>query len=583
VGINVQGTHSVKLPNGFEYHGVPIDATREQVKANAIAQGFATEEDFAPPPMDPASIVADVATPVASIVADVATPVADELGGLADRLTASVDDFNTKGQATTDKALERMGKGTFGPSYISPSAHMAAAGIEYGAGRAIDVVTSFTPQEIQDGVGDLVEKGMTAAGETVTAFLQENPKAMAGVEALKQGYEAFTNWANDNPVLANDMSSVFDVTSALLPPTKIGPVLDKTVGRVSRLLKRKGTTQSINQRREGIKELVYPENKIGEGITSEGPLPLRTRKYRGTMREDEITEALVISDVVDPNRTFNHNQHAVSKKVASEKKALDKTIRDGGNPKVDIASVREDIQAGIDDLQNLPNVELLVGDGEQMAQNFLRTADKMFAELGPNPTALQLLNMRRKFDIEVARARGNQFDATGQKDTAITLVNKTVRDSLNNAVMKALPNSDIYHSLRHQHLMLSGYDILRKRMFDEQENTVKRLWHNVARLGHLPKTPLALGATAVAAAPLATPVSAAATVALGGYLGYKGITGSGSKKALGSLLAAVNKSINASENHMMIETLKADRLILIEMIKQQTSEDERPPLKEAAN
>ena len=512
------------------------------------------------------------------------TPIADAM----ERGEGAVDDFMARGDATGDQFQKRVAEGVWGPSGfgVSDTAQVAAAGIEYAAGRGLDALAAFTPQEVQDAAGEFIMKGVTAGAEVVNDFLQKNPKAMEGVEALKSGYGAVTKWLNENPGMANDFSAVFDIVTAATPAKKVSPVIDSTLGEAGRKIKLKGVTQSIDESREATRNLIYPDEKYGAGDTDEAGL-LNSRTYTGTAKEDEIAEALLITDKIKPDKSYAYNQARAYEAVDTQRVEMETVIKKAGNPKVDRELLIKEITESLGELGTAPGTEMLVGNTKEMAENLLTTAIRIFDET--DGRALSMVKARREFDKVVRQARGDQFDP--EKASAASVVNRIVRNSMNDSVQKAVgpkAGDDVYHYLRQQHLLLEGADNLYDSMKKEQLNLVTRAWANVTRLGHLPRTPLALVSTGAAAGTLAsTGIGGIALGAVGvGLVGrglYKGATSATAKKGLGELLIAINKGIKTSENSAMIKTLKADRLLVIEMLKESTPEEERPPLRTAGN
>ena len=524
------------------------------------------------------------------------TPIADGfekvMGYAGEQGQALAQEFGQRKDATQNQFMERTAAGMFGPPGIgvADTGIIAGAGIEYATGRALDAAAMVVPEPVKDYALDLINRGLTAGGERVEDFLANNPEAREGVMALKDGYESVSQWlAKTRPGLAGDFKAIFDIGSAVIPAAKIAPVVDATLGKAGQRLTVAAAKQKQGNQREAVRNFIYPENKIGEGVTDEADSWARQRTYEGSGRENEIAEAMLISDKINANRTYTYNQARAYDAVADYSKELKQTIMKAGNPPVDKDVLLQNIMDGLGDLGKAPGTEMLVGDTKTMAENLLNTAMSLMDS--SSGRAMGVLKARQEFDKIVRRARGDQFDATGEKDSAIMAVNRIVRDALNESVRNSLPKSgagNVYYSLRQQHLLLEGADILRSRMIQEQENVFTRIAHNVARVTHLPKTPLALATTiGVGAGLLQGPVGAA--MAIGGGAGLAGwgakqlVTSPTTKKKIAQMLTGVNTAIKKSENAEMIKTLKADRLLLIEMLREYTSEDERVPLQAAGN
>ena len=176
-----------------------------------------------------------------------------------------------------------------------------------------------------------------------------------------------------------------------------------------------------------------------------------------------------------------------------------------------------------------------------------------------------LLQLRRDLD-KWANPKGTVFDPQVINGTNIAM--KTIRDQINDLIVEAAPTKGVRESLRKQSDLLTARDIMRPRSINERGNAITRTiqaLENDTGVRH-PTTPLAAQANV-------TSKIAATTTAL--LAAGWGITKGLSKEArLGytKLLGETERLINLGGRG--VETLKADRLIILSILNGTEDEPE---------
>jgi hypothetical protein len=395
---------------------------------------------------------------------------------------------------------------------------------------------------------DIVAGGLDAIGNSSLA--------KAAMEALGKGVEAWDAWAKKNPVNAQILKDTGVVAEVFAPKVKIPGKHEKNV----RKWQRKGNTQDITERKDGIQKLVEPDTRVGEGTTTEEGL-LRRKTYEPSPHEDSIIEAMSLVDEVDPKRSFVHNNQVVLEEARKLQKDTKKAIVKSGNPSIDKDAVLGEITETIADMDQIPGYHSLSGDAKKYAEDYYKEIEQLLQNT-KGSRATQILEVRQKFDKYV-EAGAKVYDP--HKESAKQVAARNIRNILNQAVMDAVPGDDVYDLLQRQHLLLSGADIMSSKVAKEANNVITQSVNKLRELGNLPTTPLALFATGAAVVPFAPVIGGTAATAATGYMAWRTLSKGQRKREIASLIRAMDKS-NAD--------FSAERIYLLELMKS-TDEEEQ--------
>ena len=111
---------------------------------------------------------------------------------------------------------------------------------------------------------------------------------------------------------------------------------------------------------------------------------------------------------------------------------------------------------------------------------------------------------------------------------------------------------------------------------NDASNSIGRIWQNVTGVTGLkmPSTPLAIGITGAALAGWLPAIIGGVGVGIAGRAVYKGAISPELKKFLGQTLIASSKAIKQAKNPETIKQLRADRALILELLKNSKVEEE---------
>jgi len=189
--------------------------------------------------------------------------------------------------------------------------------------------------------------------------------------------------------------------------------------------------------------------------------------------------------------------------------------------------------------------------------------------------ALSLLEVRRQFDKFLSSGQKTAFDPTIESSKSVA--GRYIRNVLNNKLKELTPGDDVQNYLDRMHNLLNAKDTLRKKRAKEASNVITRAWSSVKDVANLPSTPLALVATLGAGTSLVTPMGAAtgAITGAGLYATVNLLKKKNRLKFYATTLSAIDKGIKAySSDKNVVAQLKADRLVIVDLINETRQEEE---------
>lgn len=507
-----------------------------------------------------------------------------EIGSeLMSGLTTAVSEAGEAG----DRIIEDYQKGTTTSPQISGmrmgvEAVLPAAGesILAGAKALRRVAGSLTPDVIEEPLAEAAlyaGRGAVNGLQQAAKFVSESEELAPVLNMAKKSWTSFQDWKNSsttNSEFVRSAGNLFDFSLIAVSPTKMSPLLD-TSG-LSKRLTLSALKQERKTRREGIKNMldpIIPEDTKGK-VVLQGPL--KTKTVIPDELTDESIDTLTRVKTIDPKKTYTENKNILDDAIEKEGVQLVNRIKTQGNPSVDKKTL----------LATLKKETELLLDSEEFAtaraapeaiKAYFRIANKYISE--SDGTAVGILNARKQIDKWVRDNDPSALDFEGTNAKKLAVSN--LRRILNSAVEEAVPNLPFRNSLRKQHLMYLAQDTIVEKARAEAINGVGRSIVNVQKSTgvRLPLNFLGLASTGTLFSGLATSDAAvmltgAVSAAYAAYLGARVLSGPQSKKALASVLSGINKAIKATENQEMISQLKADRLIIISLLKQK--EDKEP-------
>lgn len=464
----------------------------------------------------------------------------------------------------------------FDVSPVDKAAMYASGGIQAAAGLATDTAAHYIPEAVKKG---FIKAG-TKAGQWIMEN-KDNPVIAAGLEKVKMGAAAWEAFKEMEPETARLLEAGVDIAGMLTPRSAAKPYMDEvldTTAKKGRMLAKRGARQTLEDKTSRMQDILYPGDTIkGTGRAGEGDwTSLRSATYEPGPDEAEIVEAVSRVKGTDPGRTVRFNNGEVLKEVDTLDSRLQTLVREN-NMSFDEDEFIQTLREGIDKLPEDVGFKALTPTAQKIAMDFAQDAEKLIEEHGS--TAAGLLLARKQFDRIIRKANENAFNP--DRASGLSVAHSFVRQKMNDKVAE-LVGPQVKDMLTEQHLLLKASTRMRDVMINEKENALKRLGHNLHRIGHLPSTPLALAALGQAAAPLLGPAAAMAGGAAGLY-GLAKIAKSGNtKKVMGDLLNTIAQAIKTAKNQEMVQALKADRAVLLEVMRE-LDKEYSPPMKAAGN
>lgn len=457
-------------------------------------------------------------------------------------------------------------------------------------GRGIaEVAGAVIPEEIKQPIIDVSAE--------LAEKLLETEVAQAGIAAANEGIMEYLIWSEDNPLVARDLESVGNI-AALLPPARFSlPVL-----RGLTVIPRAASKQTIGRLGENrLAAGVAQETKLTEKFLNNFVTPVQTAKSKAAaIRQTTESKGLFGGRTVELDAGQKSRMEAVRNVPGVQRgqsnlevTRLVETEVFGEADRLKTALVKNNVRIkpsetrrALNEAQKrLSDKLLLVGDAEKTAQRALKKMGQ-FASKQP-PTASGLLQARKNFDKWVRDQRPNFFDKAGENSVqaAVKEIRGTVNNLINEKVGLANIGLDVKASLRKQSDLLEAADVGFGKSISEGNSKLTRIMRNISDKIPIIRDQRTRDTLAVFGAPAALTLTGAsfgiptalAVVASGGLLGGAfAATRPAVKKALGSMLKAVDDTIQKTTDPALLAKLRADRISVIEMIDNAGAEEQEP-------
>ena len=220
---------------------------------------------------------------------------------------------------------------------------------------------------------------------------------------------------------------------------------------------------------------------------------------------------------------------------------------------------------------------VIVGDAQRVAERVAKKAKELMSQ---NPSTAQgLLESRKQLDSWIRLQKGQKaFDPA--MENALSVSVRTVRQTMNDTIGKAVPSVAVKNELRKQSLLYDALDNIAPKAAAEANTAIARAWQNAVKV--LPfrgvanhELALLFGVGGLGAAAMFAPyVSGLLGVTLVGMGIKKAVMSANTRKGLGLLLKSVDRAVLTSKNPSMIKQLRADRALIIETLKNSETGEE---------
>ena len=517
-------------------------------------------------------------------------PMAEIGSELMSGLTTAVSEAGEAG----DRIIKDYQQGIADPKVsgmrMGVEAVLPAAGESVLAGgKALRrVAGSLTPDVIEEPLAEAaLYVGREAVNklQEVAQFVSESEELAPVLNTAKESWSAFQNFKNSstaNAELVRSAGNLFDFGLIATSPTKVSPLLDKS--NLGKNLTMAGLRQERKTRREGIKEMldpIIPEDTKGKVILTG---PLRTKTVVPDQLTEDSIDVLTRLKAIDPKATYTDNKIKLREAINSEAVGLINRIKAKGNPKIDKKNIMSRLEDEADLLLNSEEFAV-AGATPSAIRAYFNIARQKIRE--SDGTAVGLLQARKEIDDWLEDNLPKALDFSGMN--AKTLAVGKLRDVLNSTVAEIIPDLPFTNSLRRQHLMYVAYDTVAEKARGEARNAIGRSVVNIQRTTgvNVPVNFLGVAGTVglmgqLMSSGTASYLTAGLSAAYAAYIGAKMLSSAQTKKALGATLSGINKAIKVTENQEMIAQLKADRLVVISLLKQKEETEPTVPYKRGA-
>jgi len=403
------------------------------------------------------------------------------------------------------------------------------------------------------------------------------PIVRQGLDALAKGGEVYNSFKSQYPQIAKDIESMVNIGTIAFPAKGRPGAPETPLGKAAGKLERRAMSQEAKTRQNFVQKLVSPpeSKKVLEEQalrTSEKGV-LRSKTVAPSAKEAEIANEVNKIGSVTHNRSIGYNLRRVDDANTQLAKKLEADL--GRRRQVLLKTdVNQSIKNNLDTLR--AENPFISSDKAtmRMTDEVARNADRILSKHKKTP--LGVLKARREFDQWALDLRKGTFDS--DTTNAFKQSVRSVRDAMNNAINEAVPDARVAKSLERQSNLFSALENMKPKAAVEGKNalvrTIKRIGNISEYRGHIVQL---LGAAAGVGAIGATqmfnqPVRDVAVLGLLGWGAGRAILSPKGKRFLAGLIRLTDRSIRSTNKPSVIKQMRADRAILVDMLKNATIE-----------
>lgn len=469
------------------------------------------------------------------------------------------------------QSLVDLIQGDIGP--VQATTQIIGKGV---AGQVLDIageglsqvgkgLSFIIPDSIEDPIKESVKEGWD--------MLTKTDFGKAAGEALKGGIEQYREFKKENPQAAKTIESAVNIAAILAPPkvkANAKPtVLGKTAGKIEKvagkqIAKRRSSFVGdlVAQRQTAKVRLEEVPRTIEKGIG-----PTKRSVIKLSPRELEIAGEVSKIKGVSTKNSIQGNYIEVSKANEVLAKKLESDV---GKSNL-LISVAESSRA-VDDAVNVLIAEspVIVGNAATAAKRIAEKAKQFLTENASTP--LGVLKARKQLDGWVKSQKGSKIFAPELESTLSVSV-RAVRRSMNDIVDSKVKNTAVKEELKRQNLLYEALDNIGPKAADEANTAIGRSLQNMAKVlpfrsKFINEAGAVVGLGIVGASATFAPVFAYALGATAVSAGvYKTVVSPALKKHAAKLIRGIDRAILTSKNPSMIKQLRADRAIIMDVLK----------------
>jgi len=506
--------------------------------------------------------------------------------GLGERLGGRVQTMQEISEKSGGFSVGSDGKPVYNPpeqlGFITDiqSAGQVAGGVWDALGETLVLgakgISFITPEFIKGPVKQGWQSGVD--------LIMNSEKGVEALQAVEKGAEFYSSWKKDNPESALTLESVVNIALLVSPvkggratkgnPEFVGPTKPPVVERAGQAMIDASGKQITDRSTKKAIDLIVPKAGVPEQTREVSRLGFKYNVVTPTAQEQRIVDTvakLKIPQTASSQRSLNLIDDAIEaeakileKQVAASKEAI---------PLTESFKLLDDVAA------NTKATDAFVATNQlgKMVDDVVVKA-KSLLENNPQ-TPLGVLKTRKELDAYVKSYKANKsaFPNQDNVETALSIALRDVRTALNTKVAEAAPKANVLARLEKQsNLYRARVPVIEKAKADAS-NSLGRLWQNTTGVTgvRMPSTPLAIGVTGAALAGWLPAIIGGVGVGIAGRGIYRGAISPELKKFLGQSLIASSKALKQAKNPETIKQLRADRAVIIELLKNTKVEEEQ--------
>jgi len=332
--------------------------------------------------------------------------------------------------------------------------------------------------------------GLNEEAEKVAVDVLTKVPGKWAVDVMSQGVEYYEKWKNKSP--ENTEIGMVYVEPALeiissLPVLKGMPIFKGSFGLAKGIDAAKPTTRTF------IEKLLTPleSQTVKKAAVKKTKVIPFTKKYVYKASEMEKAMQSAVYETtskvpfkgISPRKTMQQNYIIIEEANKKAAVALDKemSLRVSG---YDQPGLLEKLKAMAKNLA----IEhpLIVGDASKTAEKIMIKITQLI-EGSPALTS-SLFRIRKEYDKWIKTIKkdlypkGAKIIVGDQKENAITIANREIRNTIYDTLYEALPDSTMKKSLAYQHALYNAAEIVGEKAAGEAKTRFGRLWEKSKKI-----------------------------------------------------------------------------------------------------
>lgn len=452
------------------------------------------------------------------------------------------------------------------------------------AGGALDVVgegVMATGRGLSAITPDVIEEPIVEGAKAAWDWIANTDAGKVAGEAISGGVEKYGEWKAENPQEAKTLEGAANIGMLFAPVKVKANAKPSPLDAAAKALDVKANRQILKKRSDFVGDLISPKRtssvKIAEtSRTSEKGIGLAKRSVV-ELSPKEIAVANEIKNIpsVTNKKSIQGNLNAImneNKRVAKQLEA------DVGSRKV--LGIQESAGNKIDEAVRLMIKEnpVITGNAENVARKVSTKAKEIIQKSPSTPRGM--LAARKELDSWIKSQKGAKvFDP--ELEGALSVSVRSVRNAMNDVVEASTGTAAVKKELKRQRLMYDAIENLAPKAADESNYAIGRLLQNTAkalpyRRSFQTDVGMLMGLGVIGASETLAPIFAGGLAITSVAMGARKLAISSTvKKGLSRLIKTADRAIISSKQPSMIKQLRADRALILELMKTAEITDEQ--------